>query len=59
LREIDVDAVVVYEDALHFEIGLFAGCLFAVFDEGILEGVAGAFVADYFAGEDFAEAGED
>jgi hypothetical protein len=53
-----MDAVVVYEDALHFEIGLFAGGLFAVFDEGVLERVAGAFVADYLAGEDFAEAGE-
>lgn len=54
-----MDAVVVDEDALHFEIGLFAGGLFGVFDEGVLETVAGTFVTDYFAGEDGAEAAED
>lgn len=43
---------------MHFEIGLFAGGLFGVFDEGVLETVPGALVADYFAGEDFPEAAE-
>lgn len=58
MREVDVDPVVVDEHALHFEIGLFAGRLFGVFDEGVLQAVPGALVADYFAGEDFAEAAE-
>jgi hypothetical protein len=38
---------------------LLAGGLVFIFDEGVLETVAGAFVADYFAGQDFAKAGED
>jgi hypothetical protein len=43
---------------LHFEIGLFTGRLFCVFDEGVLEAITGTFVPDYFAGEDFTEAAE-
>jgi len=43
---------------LHFEVCLFAGGLFGVFDEGVLEAVSGTLVADYFAGEDFAKAAE-
>jgi hypothetical protein len=58
LGEVDVDAMVVDEHALHFEVRLFAGGLFGILDECVLEGVVGAFVADYFAGEDCAEAGE-
>ena len=53
-----MDPVVVDEHALHFEIGLFARRLFGVFDEGVLQAVPGALIADYFAGEDFAKAAE-
>ena len=59
LGEIDMNSVVVDEDALHFEIRLFAGGLVFKFDEGVLKTVASAFVADDFAGEDAAEARED
>jgi hypothetical protein len=59
LREIDVDAMIVDEDALHFEIGLLAGGLELVFNECILERVVCALVADYFAREDFAETAKD
>lgn len=54
-----MDAVVVNQNALHFEVGLFAGGLVFEFYKGVLERVAGAFVSNYFAGEDFAETGED
>ena len=53
-----MDPVVVDENALHFEVCLLAGGLFAVFDKCVLEGVVGTFVAYYFAGEDCAKAGE-
>lgn len=53
-----MDAVVVDQDALHFEIGLFAGGLVFVLDECVLQGVSGAFVTDDFTGEDFAESTE-
>jgi hypothetical protein len=38
---------------------LLAGGLLFVLDKSILETVACAFVANYFARKDFAEAGED
>ena len=53
-----MDTVVVDEHALHFEVRLFTGGLFGKLDECVLEGIIGAFVADYFAGEDRPEAGE-
>jgi hypothetical protein len=51
--------MVVYEHALHFEIGLFTRGLLGIFDKGVLQAVAGPLVADDLAGEDFAEAAED
>lgn len=54
-----MDSMVVYEDTLHFEICLFAGCLLGIFDEGVLQAVAGPLVADDFAGEDFPKPAED
>lgn len=51
-------AMVVDKHALHFEICLFTGGLVFVFDECVLETIACAFVADYFAGQDLAETAE-
>jgi hypothetical protein len=54
-----MDAMVVNEDALHFEVCLFARGLFGILDECVLKTVVGAFIADDFARKDCAEAGED
>ena len=54
-----MDALIVDQHSLHFEVCLLAGGLIFEFDESVLEAVAGAFVADDFAGENGAEAGED
>ena len=54
-----MNSLVVDEDVLHFEVGLLTSGLLFVFDEGVLERVVGALVADNFAGEDLTEAGED
>ena len=53
-----MDPMVVDEHTLHFKVRLLAGGFVFIFDECVLKTVAGALVADYFTGEDFAKAGE-
>ena len=55
LREIDVDTVVVDQDAVHLEICLFTFFLVRVLDKGILEAVAGLLVAYDFAAYDLSK----
>lgn len=54
-----MDSMIVDQDALHLEVGLLTGFLVFELNEGILKTIAGAFVANDFTGEDFAEAAED
>lgn len=49
LGEVHMDPVVIYEDSLHFEVGLFAILLVFKLDEGVLEAVPGPLVSDDFA----------
>jgi len=49
LREINVNTMIIDQNALHLEIGLLTVSLICEFDEGILEGVACPFIAYDFA----------
>lgn len=53
-----MDTMVVDEYALHLEISLLALRLLFVFDEGVLQTFACAFVTDDLAGKDLAKATE-
>ena len=59
MRKVDVDAVVVNQHALHFEVGALAVFFAAEFDEGVLQAVTCLLVPDDFARQDLAEARED
>ena len=58
LREIDVYAVIVYQDPLHLEVCLLAVFLILELDEGVLKTVLGTLISNNFAGYDFAKSTE-
>lgn len=58
LREIYVDAPVINQHIVHFEISIFARFLLFEFDEGILHRISADFVSNNFTGFDFTEATE-
>lgn len=58
LGEVDVDAMVVYQDSRHLEIRLLAILLVLVFDESILQAVPRSFVSNHFTGHDRPETTE-
>lgn len=59
LGEIDVDAMIVNQHALHFKVGLLAVLLVLKFDECVLQTVARALVPNHFARQDRSETTED
>lgn len=54
-----MDTVVINQDTLHLEIGLFTIFLLIKFDEGILQTVTGTLVPNNLARQDCTEAAED
>ena len=58
LREVHVDTVVIYQDALHLEVCLLAIFLILKFDERILKALTRPFVSNDLARYDSAEATE-
>lgn len=59
LREVNVNAMIVDEDALHFKVCLLAVLLVFEFDKGVLKTVTGPLVADNLAGQNLAKSAED
>jgi hypothetical protein len=59
LGEIDVDAMVVNQHALHFKVGLLAVLLMLKLDECVLQTVARALVPNHLTGQDRSETTED
>jgi len=59
LRKVHVDTVVINQDPLHLEVGLFAVLLFVELDKSILKTVTSTLVPDHLARKDLAEATED
>jgi hypothetical protein len=56
LREVNVDAVIVDQHALHLEVGTLTVFLCGKLDECILQTVTRCFVADHFTRQDLAKA---
>lgn len=54
-----MDAPIIEQHIIHFQISLFARFLLFKFDESVLHGIAAHFVSNDFARFDFAEATED
>lgn len=54
-----MDAAVINENALHLEVGCFAGGLVVVLDECVLQAITRLGIANDFAAQDFAKAAKD
>ena len=54
-----MNPMIIYQDALHLEVGLLTGFLVFKLDKCILKTITCTLVANDFTGHDFAETTED
>ena len=59
LREVNVNTMIVDQDALHLEVGLLTVLSMLKLDKGVLKAIARSLLSNHLAREDLAETAED